>query len=377
MDWRWSVVGVVAAIQIGHTLWIAATPGGENLQPWVGNGLIDTGHLIATLAVLAVAVRFRGSRVGLGWALVSLGLLFGQFGESSWSFQELVLKREVPFPSVSDIGYAGAYFPVFVGLLLMPVSPVEGTRRLRLVLDALILMSALALISWSLIIGELLAQTNATALAQGLSVFYPLADLGIIFAVFVLVARTGPSRVGFALALLGAGYFAAAFSDSLYIYLAEAGYEAGDLIDIGWVASNSLITLAALHRLGPPTWVPRQAMPQEAHPAFWPSLLPYLPVVPLSVLLVLDVDGGDPSMLLAAGVLVVIGLVILRQVLSIYEDVRLNRELASLSALLEVKVKEKTMEMLRRGRSQETLAPGERPNGADEPVGGLGPFHQG
>ncbi len=57
----------------------------------------------------------------------------------------------------------------------------------------------------------------------------------------------------------------------------------------------------------------------------------------------------------------------------------INRELAALSVMLETKVKVQTMEMLRRGRRGEVtpLPPGERPNGADEPVGGLGPFHGG
>jgi len=80
----------------------------------------------------------------------------------------------------------------------------------------------------------------------------------------------------------------------------------------------------------------------------------------------------------AAGTMVVVALVIARQALSIHENSRLNRELAELSAMLETKVKVQTMEMLRRGRPEAApLPPGERPNGADEPVGGLGPFHHG
>ncbi|HEU4760098.1 MAG TPA: hypothetical protein VFT91_08985, partial [Dehalococcoidia bacterium] len=209
------------------------------------------------------------------------------------------------------------------------------------------------------------------------SVFYPFADLGIIFAAFIIVARAGRSVPGIAFALLGAGYATNAFSDSLYIYLAQAGYETGNLIDIGWMVGNSLIALAALVRLAP-VGLRSLAHPHDAAPSFWPSLIPYVPLLPLAVLLVQDVSAGEPAMLLTAGILVVIGLIVLRQILALREESRLNHELADLSALLETKVKEKTMEMLRRGRAAdvEPLPLGERPNGADEPVGGLGPVHQ-
>ncbi len=375
-DWRWYIAAFAGALAAAHVLWVLTSPAGDALQPWFANLLIDASHALATVLVFAVALRYRGSRVGLGWSLVGLGLMFGQFGDSSWSFQELVLHREVPFPSISDIGYAGAYVPVFIGLLVMPVSPVTGSGRLKLTLDAVILMSALAVISWHLIVSDVIAQSDASPLATGLSVFYPLADLGIIFAAFMLVARAGRSLPGLAFGLLGAGYALTAFSDSLFTYLSQAGYETGNVIDIGWVAGNTLISLAALVRLGPPGSLGRSTPASEAAPSFWPSVLTCLPIIPLSVVLLQD---DRSSSFLTGGVLVVIGLVVSRQVLALYENVRLNRELAALSVMLETKVKVQTMEMLRRGRRGEVtpLPPGERPNGADEPVGGLGPFHGG
>ena len=353
-----------------HGFWTLAGPPSAGLKPWFANLLIDGSHALAAILVLCVAFRYRGSRVGLGWGLVGVGLLFGLFADASWSYQELVLQREVPFPSVSDVGYIGAYIPVFIGLLVMPLAPMRGPGRLKLVLDTLILMAALGVISWSLIIGSVLGNTDESPLQIGLSVFYPLGDLGIIFAAFILVARAGRSRAGLAFALLAVGYAAAALSDSAYMYAVEAGYEVGDVMDIGWVVSNALISIAALTRLG--AGAPQRA-PQEHAPAFWPSLLPYAAVIPLGALLLVASSSGDPSMLVAGGVIAVIALIILRQVLTIYENVKLNGELASLTEMLEVRVKEKTMEVLRRSRpGGEVQATGERPSGADEPVGGLG-----
>ena len=368
--WRPGAFSAVFLLVALHGFWTLAGPPSAGIKPWFANLLIDGSHALAAILVLCVAFRYRGSRVGLGWGLVGVGLLFGLFADASWSYQELVLQREVPFPSVSDAGYIGAYIPVFIGLLVMPLAPVRGPARLKLVLDTLILMAALGVISWSLVIGTALSHTGESALQMGLSVFYPLGDLGIIFAAFILVARAGRSRAGLAFALLAVGYAAAALSDSAYMYAVEAGYEVGDVIDIGWVVSNALISIAALTRLG--AGGPQRA-PQEHAPAFWPSLLPYGAVIPLGALLLVESSSGDPSMLIAGGVIAVIALIILRQVLTIYENVKLNGELASLTEMLEVRVKEKTMEVLRRSRpGGEVQATGERPSGADEPVGGLG-----
>jgi hypothetical protein len=368
---RWWAVGLVAAIQGLHAFWILATPAGGRLVPWIGNLLIDASQATAAGLVMAVAVRYWGSRLGLAWSLVGIGLLFGLFAETSWSYQELVMGKEAPFPSVSDVGYVGAYFPVYLGLLLMPQAPASPLGRLKLSVDTLIVMAAVALMSWVLIIEGILAETEGSSLAQALSIFYPFADLGIIFAAFVLVARAGRSRLGAVLTLLAAGYFATVFSDGLYAHLAYAGYETGSYIDIGWVAANTLISLGALTALGHGASLTPMSAERETAPAFLRSLLPYVAVIPLAVLLVLDSrDGG--SLVLTGGFVAVLALVILRQVMAIYENVRLNLELSALANMLDYRVKEKTMQLLQRSRpAGEAPVTGERPNGADEAVGGL------
>jgi hypothetical protein len=362
----------VLSIQGFHAFWILAAPSGGGVLPWFANLLIDLSQGAAAALVFAVALRYRGSRLGLAWSLLGLGLLFGLFAETSWSFQELALHREVPLPSISDIGYVGAYFPVFLGLLLMPQAPAAGLSRLKLAADALIVMSSLALLSWFLIVESTINQAGESVLARALSIFYPFADLGIIFAAFVLVARAGGSRFGLAFGLLASGYFATAFSDSLYAYVAGSGYETGNYIDIGWVTANSLISLAALAALGRAAALEPHTSAASAVPSFWRSLLPYAAVGPLAALFVLDAGDGS-SFGLAAGFLAVLTLIIARQVLAIYENVQLNRELAELAASLEYRVKEKTIQLLRQGRpgGEGPAATGQRPNGADERMGGL------
>ena len=372
-DWRPAAAIAVAAILAVHIVWTLAPPVEGAARHWVANLFVDFSVLIAFVLVAATALHYRGSRLGLAWSLLAIGLAFNVFAEVSYSAQDLTLGDDVPFPSVSDVGYVAAYGPTLLGLLLMPQAPFSAMSRVKLGLDALVVTLSLAVLSWFLIIDKLLNGTGEPLQAKALGVFYPFADLAVVFAAFVLVARAGGGRFALAFGLLAAGYVATAFADSVYAYLAEAGYETGSYVDIGWAAGYSLLSLAALAALDPMAAFEPRTRQAEPTPAFWPSLVPYAAVLPLALLLLDKTRGGGADTALTTGFLAVLALIVLRQVLANFENIRLNNELRDLAANLDVRVKEKTMLLLRR-RSQdgeEGGSGGARPNGADEPVGGL------
>jgi hypothetical protein len=250
--------------------------------------------------------------------------------------------------------------------------------RLKLGLDALVVTLALAVLSWFLIIDKLLNGSGEPLQAQALGVFYPFADIAVVFAAFVLVARAGGGRFALAFGLLAAGYVATAFADSVYAYLTETGYSIGSYADIGWVAGYSLMSLAALAALHPMAAYESRTRQAEPVPATWPSLVPYAAVIPLAILLLDRTGGSGAGTTLTAGFLAVLALIIVRQVLANYENIRLNSELRDLNANLDVRVREKTMELLRRPR-QAGEGGGSavtRPNGADEPMGDMRPVRR-
>ena len=378
-DWRPAAAIAAVAVQSSHLLWSLVPPMEGAARQWVANLFVDSSVAFAFVLVAAVAVRYRGSRLGLAWSLLAVGLAFNVFAEVSYSAQDLTLGDGVPFPSVSDVGYVAAYGPTLLGLLLMPQAPFSAMSRVKLGLDALVVTLSLAVLSWFLIIDKLLDGTGEPIQSQVFSVFYPFADIAVIFAAFVLVARTGGGRFALAFGLLAAGYFATAFADSAYAYVTEAGYATGTYIDIGWVLGYSLMALGALAALDPVASYEAQTRHAERAPSFWPSLVPYVAAMPLAVLL-LDRAGGDGAgTTLTAGFLGVLALIVVRQVLANYENIRLNSELRDLTANLEVRVREKTMELLRRPRqaAEDGARPtGARPNGADEPLGDMRPVRR-
>jgi len=347
-------------------------------QRWVANLFVDSSVAFAFALVAATALRYRDSRLGVAWSLLAIGLAFNVFAEVSYSAQDLTLGDDVAFPSISDVGYVAAYGPTLLGLLMMPQAPFSAMSRLKLGLDALVVTLALAVLSWFLIIDKVLGATGETLQAQAVSVFYPFADVAVLFAAFVLVARAGGGKFALAFGLLAAGYVATAFADSAYAYLSESGYSAGSYADIGWVAGYSLMSLAALAAMHPMAAYEPQTRHAEPAPSFWPSLVPYVAVMPLAILLLDRTGGRGAGTTLTAGFLAVLALIVVRQVLANYENIRLNSELRDLNANLDVRVREKTMELLRRPRQagEGGTPTGTRPNGADEPLGDMHPVRR-
>lgn len=58
------------------------------------------------------------SAIGRGIIFISLGLLSFAFGQLVWSYYNIVLQVEVPYPSIADIGYVSTIPLYFLGMFL-------------------------------------------------------------------------------------------------------------------------------------------------------------------------------------------------------------------------------------------------------------------
>jgi hypothetical protein len=329
-DWDWLLIEALAAFNFLFAGWLIVKPGGDQVLVWFDDIALALAPSFAACLAAAVAARNWRTRTGYAWALISLGLFMIAAGEVAWGIQELGMDGEVPFPSVADVGYLGIYPPVFLGMLLMPHAPMSGFRRARIGLDTLIAIAAMALISWHLILADLISESSGNALAKTVSLAYPFADLGIVFAALLLIGRSGRATSGLAMVCLAGGFVAMACSDSLYTYLTSVNdYASGSYIDFGWIVAYSFIAIAALVVLTSHVSFERGPGALEETPAIWPSLVAYTPLVPLVVVHMMALASEEQNILLMeGGILAVFALIIVRQILMIYENVHLNRGLA-------------------------------------------------
>jgi hypothetical protein len=264
----------VAVASIVFVGWLATGLGG----PWVAFTLMD--NLAQILAPLAAALactraaRRRRGRLGWSWWLLGASALSWALGQVVWTYYEVLAGREVPFPSLADLGYLLAVPLAAAALLTHAATPERGTAQTRRVLDGLIIATAVLAVSWQTVLGPLVRAGSDSVLEQVLALAYPVGDaVTISLVIFLLAGSRSATRAP--LLLVGAGLAGIAFADSLFAYLTETGtYSSGELIDTGWFVGYLLVALGAL--------VPqrhRQRVAESRTGAAWTVLLPYVPVL--------------------------------------------------------------------------------------------------
>lgn len=283
----------------------------------------------------------------LGWALIGCGILMWGFGESFWRYYMSI--GQSPFPSYADIGYFSFPVLVFSGLLLQPPSG-GGRKRHFLLLDSLIAMGSILAIAWFLLLGSLAQAPGEANLAKFLGMYYPASDTALLSAVMFLLLRgqgrpyqATARRVSLLVVGLGLCFFV--FSDFLFNVQQNAGtYIEATWIDLGWPFGMMTIGIAAYLRrflpMTPPEVIEQRLQQQSQQINFGPTqFIPYTLLTILLFTLTLNVLSTDsmqrairPVLLLAT--LSVVGLVVVRQLLTLRDNVQLARKQAQ--ALMEL-----------------------------------------
>jgi diguanylate cyclase (GGDEF)-like protein len=289
----------------------------------------DLAQLVAAAAACATAARAAVRSTGRSrhmWLATSFACGAWAAGEAVWSWYEIGLHTDTPFPSLADVGFL--LFPVgaAVALVVHP-SPDSELARGRRILDATVGTAALALITWETALGAVLAAGGETRLSLWVSVAYPLSDLLLLVLLLLTVSRGGGSRTQ--LGLLAAGMAALSVSDSGFAYLTSTGAYDGGVVDLGWIGGFLLIALAPLARSETAAQTGRAKETEQL------AFLPYVAVGAAGAVTVARVLLGDPPSPLQIGLVgVVVLLVLVRQYLTLRENAGLVGELAVREAQL-------------------------------------------
>ncbi len=298
--------------------------------------LDDGGQLLAASAAAIwcwLASRRADQGLRRGWQLLSLGTGSWAAGQLVWSYYEVVAGREVPFPSLADLGFLT--FPLLsaAGLVAWLPTAQSTHRTAAAVLDGLIIAGALITLSWATTLQAVYQAGSQDAVALALSMAYPLGDVLLATLVLVAMARS-VSRQRAVLLMLGCGLGSLAMADSLYVYLTATGaYASGNAISGGWVLGFLLIAAAAYasgtaqHRPSRPA-----DLTQDSGLALW---LPYLPLlVAESVFAVRLLNGSEVSQAEIVLALGLVALVLARQFLVLRDNRSLMTQLREREAEL-------------------------------------------
>ncbi len=274
----------------------------------------------------------------LGWTLIGVGAIMWGIGECFWRYYVLALHQS-PFPSLADVGYSALPILVFAGLLLQPSLNKENNRPF-IILDSLIAMGSLLAIGWALLLGSLATASSENLLAKTLGLYYPTSDIALLSIVIFLLLRAQGAYDNvkarrYGLLILGLGLSVFAISDFLFNVQQNLGtYVDGTWVDLGWPLGLLLVGAAASLRRFFPLSVAEDLAKHITVTDTMQSRLGlrnlaiYALVAVLFFVLCLNIFSSDPARMqqrpvLVLSVLIIVGLIVVRQIATIMENNRL------------------------------------------------------
>jgi signal transduction histidine kinase len=200
---------------------------------------------LSTVVAMVVGVRLWRPSRPLAWYLLAAGQLSFTVGDAINYAYEWVLQLEAPYPSVADGFYLACYLLLAAGLLLLVRGRAPG-RDWASLIDATIVTTGIAMLSWVFLIGPNVRVVGLAMPQRLVSIAYPLCDV-LLLAMAVRLWRTG-GRGTVASRLLGIGLTALLVGDTVYgLSLLAGDWQVGGPVDAIWYAYYIGFGLAALH----------------------------------------------------------------------------------------------------------------------------------
>jgi diguanylate cyclase (GGDEF)-like protein len=204
--------------------------------------LYDAIGASAIVLALAGIRRNRPDRMA-PWLLLALGQAMFVAGDLVWIWFEII--GEDPFPSIADVLYLGGYPFMALGLFLLIRRRMAGGDRGGVV-DAAILTTAVAILSWTFLIQPQVVGADIDPLSLAISLAYPLADLLLIGVAMGLLTTPGARTVSFRLLLLSLVLLLLA--DHVYaLQNLDGSYVSGSWVDTVYLVSYLAFGASALH----------------------------------------------------------------------------------------------------------------------------------
>ncbi len=285
----------------------------------------DFAILLAALVAVASCARAarRPDVYARGWRFMTIAACLWAAGQVVWTFFGLTRNNVYPFPSLADAAFLGYAVPAAIALFAFPRPPGSGVVLMRTLLDAAVIASAVLFISWATVLGPVSRADGGDSLARLTGVAYPVVDVLMGSLVLVLTMRSAPGdRLRWL--CLGGGLLVLALTDSVYVRLTFEGVTGvtGTPLAVGWVCAFLLIALAPLARHTERSRTDRRV---------YTLALELLPYVPVAGAILVSPDRlrqeQDPFLLLTG--LTVVVLVVARQIVIIFQNVTLTRDLES------------------------------------------------
>lgn len=327
--------------------WLIYFDRNEEMLKIGGNAFQLIAPIISAYWLFSECHRRKG-RERLFWLSFGLGNIFYIVAQLIWNYYEWILHIDAPAAGLADIIWCLQYVAYFIGMLLKRLDLSGEGKTLKLLLDILVVMVVAATLSLEYIIDPILKTSDGWEVF--IYIFYPVGDLGLLLGALTIAYASEKASSHSLNTLLSLGIVAQIIADTYYSYAAPLGkYHTGNLIDPIWALGLLLIGTAVLNEDKVASGAVLKKELAIIHlPATQRSVidyiyfaLPYAGVIFLFLLMltrvVLDV--------IFIGVCISVGMLIIRQIITLIENGDLLAKYKILTNELDSKVKERTQEL--------------------------------
>lgn len=281
------------------------------------------GYSVAGASFIWSSRRYEGKEA-TAWHLIGIGLLVGAAGILAL-IVATVSGLEPPAFGPLDLFFLAAYTFTLAGFWVLPHLEGPAFHRARILLDGMVGAVSVAVVAWVWLLDDMasLAIRSTSPWEVVIASVYPIFDVAVLVAVMLVTLRRSTYRFDPRMLLFGLGASAQAVADLTFFHRGlGSSFAETDPVYSAYLLATTAFLFAGLMLHREPE--PREYA--ERNTPWWAIMAPYGAAVALLGMLVVEVIGADfraETMKLFVGVMVVMGLIVVRQAVAIRE----NREL--------------------------------------------------
>ncbi|MFJ9697243.1 putative bifunctional diguanylate cyclase/phosphodiesterase [Kitasatospora sp. NPDC101183] len=322
---------VLGVLCLSFAVGASAGWGSHQLSIFMGDFGLAAAALGAALSCLVYGCT-TGGHARPAWLLFGLSSLMVAFGNGTWGWYELVVRRALPQDSLAEYAFL-LFAPLAItGVLVLAQHPRSAAGWLCLLLDGWLIAGSLFTLSWSLALGRIAEGEDGSPLRIALSLAYPVLDILLVSLVVGLRfgGRDGNrAAVHTAMIALAVTVLCDALFTSPEL---RNSYHSGELLDAGWFSGSLLLAWAP--------WSSRWRRPLREHPSAgglprrrvattFSALTPYAAAAVCTAGILYNALGGRELDRVVCAAACTVGLaLILRQGVMLLDNLSLAQELA-------------------------------------------------
>ena len=292
----------------------------------------------AAISLASVLLAWRVSRhpaldetTRRAWRVAMLAFFSYAVGHNLWFYFSSILGIE-PFPSQADAGFLGFYPLMLWALLSFPTAAKNNrSERLKFVMDAAIVMLGGATAVWHFIIQPTIAAITDDFLTPTLNLAYTVGDMVLLLGIVTILLRRVAEINRVALLIIVVGLINIAIADlGFALFTLQGTYYSGHWIDNFFITGILMFLAASHYQYQHATQTAENPSNETSETtrvtAF--SWLPYLAVALGFGMLLLETRSfwAEPLGIIVFAALGLTGLVVVRQIAAVKENVRLLAE---------------------------------------------------